>query len=203
MNQEFVDVAQGWSPAVLVDLLEHLGPQLDRTWADLDLSVVGEGDVWWADAGVPAPVWLDVAREYSEFCVHQQQIRDALGRPGADDPALLGPVIDTFMRGLPNTLRVQRAAAGSTVRVDVQGPGGGTWVTARGPSRWRLDAPNGRPADALVQVSPDTPVEAGQQESEARASSGTGQHLRGPNPCISSPPPAVNHPLNATEDVQA
>jgi hypothetical protein len=101
MNQEFVDVAQGWSPAVLVDLLEHLGPQLDRTWADLDLSVVGEGDVWWADAGVPAPVWLDVAREYSEFCVHQQQIRDALGRPGADDPALLGPVIDTFMRGLP------------------------------------------------------------------------------------------------------
>jgi hypothetical protein len=156
VNQEFVAVARGWSAAVLVDLLEHLGPQLDRTWADLDLSVVGEADVWWADPGVPAPLWLDVAREYSEFWVHQQQIRDAVGRPGGDDPALLGPAIDTFMRGLSNTLRVQPAAVGSSVRVEVQGPGGGTWVATRGPARWRLEAPNGRRVDALVQVSPDT-----------------------------------------------
>jgi hypothetical protein len=28
----------GWSPAVLVDLLEHLGPQLDRTWARLPVA---------------------------------------------------------------------------------------------------------------------------------------------------------------------
>ena len=156
VNQEFVDVARDWSPAVLMDLLEHLGPQLDRTWADLDLSAVGDLDVWWADPGVRAPVWLDVAREYSEFWVHQQQIRDAVGRPGADDPALLGPVIDTFMRGLPNALRVHPVAAGATVRVDVQGSGGGTWVATRAPSRWRLEAPNGETADALVRVSPDT-----------------------------------------------
>jgi hypothetical protein len=112
--------------------------------------------VWWADPGVPAPLWLDVAREYSEFWVHQQQIRDAVGRPGADDPTLMGPVIDTFMRGLPNTLQVQRAAVGSSVRVDVSGPAGGTWMAPRGRSRWRLGAPDGRPTDAVVQVSPDT-----------------------------------------------
>jgi uncharacterized protein (TIGR03083 family) len=156
VNQEFVDVARRFSHTVLVDLLEHLGPQLDRTWAGLDLSAVGDVDVWWADPGAPAPVWLDVAREYSEFWVHQQQIRDAAGRPAADDPMLVGPVIDTFMRGLPNALRLHPAASGSSVRVQVQGPGGGTWVATRGPSRWRLDTPNDRPTEALVQVSPDT-----------------------------------------------
>jgi hypothetical protein len=156
VNQEFVDVARRWSPPLLVDLLEHLGPQLDRTWTDLDLTAIGEGDVWWAAPGVPAPVWLDVAREYSEFWVHQQQIRDAVGQPGADDPALLAPVIDTFMRGLPNALLGQPVGAGASVRVDVTGPGGGSWTADYGPGRWRLDAQNTRPADAVVQVSPDT-----------------------------------------------
>jgi uncharacterized protein (TIGR03083 family) len=156
VNQEFVDVARRWSPAVLVDLLEHLGPHLDSLWAGLDLSVVGEGDVWWADPEVPAPVWLDVAREFSEFWVHQQQIREAVGRPGADDPVLLGPVIDTFMRGLPNTLGVQHAEPGRSVRVEVHGPGGGTWVASLDRSRWRLDGKDDHRADAVVQISSDT-----------------------------------------------
>ena len=32
MNQEFVDAARSASPRALVDLLDHLGPQLDRLW---------------------------------------------------------------------------------------------------------------------------------------------------------------------------
>ena len=82
VNQEFVDVAARWSPRVLIDLLAHLGPQLDDLWAALDLAARGE-PVSWAAPGVPAPVWLDVAREYSEYWVHQQQIRDAVQRPDA------------------------------------------------------------------------------------------------------------------------
>ncbi len=155
-NQEFVEVARRWSPAVLVDLLEHLGRQLDRLWADLDLTAVGQMDVGWAAPGVPAPVWLDVAREYSEFWVHQQQIRDAVGRPGADDPALLGPVVDTYLRGLPRTLQRHEAAVGSRVRVEVHGPGGGRWSAVRRHDHWRLDPLDGRAADAVVRLSPDT-----------------------------------------------
>jgi uncharacterized protein (TIGR03083 family) len=156
LNQEFVDVARRWSPAVLVDLLEHLGPQVDRMWAGQDLDAVAGLDVWWADPGVPAPVWLDVAREYSEFWVHQQQIRDAVQRPGADDPALMGPVIDAFLRGLPHTLASHSAEPGAAVRVEVDGPAGGTWLATRGASRWRLDATAQGHADAAVRMSPDT-----------------------------------------------
>jgi hypothetical protein len=38
-----------------------------------------------------SPAWLDIARDYTEFWVHQQQIRDAVDRPGADRPQLLHP----------------------------------------------------------------------------------------------------------------
>ncbi len=155
VNQEFVDVARRWSPSVLVDLLEQLGPLLDGTWAEVDVHAVDEMDVWWVEPGAPAPVWLDVAREFSEFWVHQQQIRDAVGRPGAQDPALVGAVVDTFVRGLPNTLRRYRAPVGSSVRIEVTGAAGGAWSAVSTAARWRLDAPVD-PADAVVQLSPDT-----------------------------------------------
>ena len=87
MNQEFVTAAQFVSPRALVDLLDHLGPQLDRLWQSLDLGATGQA-VSWAAPGQPAPVWLDVAREYTEFWVHQQQVRDAVGRPGANSNQL-------------------------------------------------------------------------------------------------------------------
>jgi uncharacterized protein (TIGR03083 family) len=80
-NQEFVAAARQVSPRVLVGLLDHLGPQLDRLWPSLDLGATGE-PVSWAIPGQPAPVWFDVARECAEFWVHQQQVRDAVGRPG-------------------------------------------------------------------------------------------------------------------------
>lgn len=38
-------------------------------------------------------MWLDAAREYTEFWVHQQQIRDATGRPGADGAAAPGTAV--------------------------------------------------------------------------------------------------------------
>ena len=104
VNQEFVEVASRWSPRVLISLLGHLGPQLDQFWASLDMARLGEA-VSWAAPGVPAPAWLDVAREYSEYWVHQQQVRDAVGRPGASSERLMTPVIDTFVRAVPYALR--------------------------------------------------------------------------------------------------
>ena len=122
VNQEFVDVARSWSPAVLVDLIGHLGPQLDQFWASLDLNRAGE-PVSWAAPGVPAPVWLDVAREYTEYWVHQQQVRDAVGRPGAADERLTAPVTDTFLRAVPHALRHLSAAPGTCLHIQVTGPG--------------------------------------------------------------------------------
>jgi uncharacterized protein (TIGR03083 family) len=156
VNQEFVEVASRWSPRVLVDLLGHLGPQLDQFWGSLDLGQLGE-PVSWAAPGLPAPAWLDVAREYSEYWVHQQQVRDAVGRPGARGEDLMSPVIDTFVRAVPYALRDQSPAPGTTVRIEVTGPGGGTWAIRRQDPTWAVDRGSSRPAAAaLVRLSSDT-----------------------------------------------
>jgi uncharacterized protein (TIGR03083 family) len=154
-NQEFVDTAASWSPRVLIDLLGHLGPQLDEMWAARDLDRLG-WSVSWADPDRPAPMWLDAAREYTEFWVHQQQVRDATGRPGADGAKLVGPVIDTLLRAVPFTLRGLAPEPGTAVHIRVTGPGGGDWTARRADGFWALDrgAPGGRPA-ALTEVSAD------------------------------------------------
>jgi uncharacterized protein (TIGR03083 family) len=138
VNEAFVAQTRGLSPRVLTDLLAHLGPQLDAVWASMDLAALGRNDVWWAAPDVPAPVWLDVAREYTEFWVHQQQIRDATGRPGADRPELMRPVIDTFLRALPHTLREVAAGPGTALRIRVEGPAGGTWTVTRAENGWSM-----------------------------------------------------------------
>ena len=153
MNQEFADTAQSWSPRLLTDLLGHLGPQLDELWASLDLGRTGEA-VSWAAPGRPAPVWLDVAREYTEYWVHQQQVRDAVGRPGADDERLAPAVTDTFLRAVPHALRHVSPEPGTCVQIAVTGPGSGDWTIKRRHGTWVVGRGSPvRPAAARVQIS--------------------------------------------------
>ena len=173
MNQEFVDAARSVSPNALVDVLDHLGPQLDRLWQSLDLGATGE-PVSWAAPGRPAPVWLDVAREYTEFWVHQQQVRDAVRRPGANSDRLTWPVVDTFLRAVPYALRHLSPGPGTCLHIQVTGPGGGSWTVRRQDATWVVNRgwPE-RPADALIRLSSDAlwrvatrgiPVEAAREQ---------------------------------------
>jgi len=157
VNQEFVDTARRWSPVVLVDLLAHLGPQLDDVWAGLDLNSTAPVDVWWAEPSVLAPSWLDAAREFSELWIHQQQVRDAVHRPGADSGELVGAVVDTVIRGLPLTLSTYPAAPGTRVKVQVTGQASRTWLAHRDQERWLLQRTDEETKfDASVQLSADT-----------------------------------------------
>jgi uncharacterized protein (TIGR03083 family) len=156
VNQEFVEVARRWSPAVLIELCADLGPRLDRVWAGLDLHRIYDNDVSWAAPGVPAPAWLDVAREYTEYWVHQQQIRDAVGRPGANGPELLGPVVDTFLRALPRAFHRVDCADGAAVAVEITGAGGGAWTVTRVGGGWWVTRGSDPRAVARVALSSDT-----------------------------------------------
>lgn len=148
-NEAFVDVARQLSPPLLMDLLGHLGPQLDAYWAGQDLDGPADVDVSWAGAG-RAPLWLDLAREYTEHWVHEQQIRDAVSLPGSDTREVMGPVLDTFARALPFTLRAVDRPAGTRARLRVSGPSGGTWEVVRRDGRWILTRPDGEPAAEVV-----------------------------------------------------
>jgi hypothetical protein len=109
---------------------------VEAYFASLDPFALG-GPVDWAGSG-PAPVWLDLAREYTERWHHQQQIRDAAARPGLYTPRLFAPVIDAFVRALPRTFRDVAALQGATIQLRLEGPGGGDWCVRRNAQQWEL-----------------------------------------------------------------
>ncbi|MGR6964787.1 maleylpyruvate isomerase family mycothiol-dependent enzyme [Geodermatophilus sp. URMC 61] len=134
-NDEWVQAARRVSPRLLVDLLDLTSPQVLALWQDIDLDATTEPVTW---AGPePAPVWLDCARDFTEYWVHQQQIRDATGRTDDGDPAVVHLVLDTFLRAMPQTLAGHDRPEGTTMVLAVTGAGGGQWGWQRQGGRWR------------------------------------------------------------------
>jgi uncharacterized protein (TIGR03083 family) len=136
LNDEWVVAARRISPRLIRELLAFTGPQVEAYFTSLDLRAVG-GPVNWAGPD-PAPVWFDIAREFTERWHHQQQIRDATGHPPLYDPHFLSPVLDTFVRALPHRFRHTAAPEGTVVKVEISGKAGGVWFLRKFASAWEL-----------------------------------------------------------------
>ena len=135
-NDLWVRATRRISPRLLVELLEFTSEPTAAYLARLDPTGLGMA-VDWAGPD-PAPVWLDIAREYTERWVHQQQIRDAVGKPGLTEREWLHPVLDTFVRALPHALRELRLPDRARVALEILGEAGGTWVAERAGDGWSL-----------------------------------------------------------------
>lgn len=146
VNEEWVVAARRLSPDVLTRMLADASAQIVEFWgkADPDATSI---PVSWAGPD-PAPMWLDMARDYTEYWVHQQQIREAAGMPLLDDSA---PVVDIFMRALPYTLRDTVAG-----EVEYEVVGVGTWSCVRSADGWALRRGAAHQPAATVRIDPDT-----------------------------------------------
>jgi uncharacterized protein (TIGR03083 family) len=136
INHQWVEATRRLSSRVICDLLAFSGPQLFDYFSSLDLSTLS-GDVSWAGLD-PAPVWLDVAREYTERWLHQQHIRDAVGKPGLADRHFMGPVLAAFVYALPVAFRDAEAALDTVVHMHIEGDAGGDWALVKEFSGWKL-----------------------------------------------------------------
>lgn len=156
INGVWVQAAHRLSPRLLCDLMRLTGEQVCAYFATLDPMAIG-GAVNWAGPE-PAPLWFDLAREYTERWHHQQQIRDAIGRPGLTEPAYFAPVLDAFVRAMPHTYRAIEAAEGATVALTIEGAAGGRWRLVRQQGGWRLyvDRGSSEPTTAEVTIDEDT-----------------------------------------------
>ncbi len=153
INDEWVQATRRLSPRLLVDQLEATSSQVPAMWRDLDLDVVGEAVTW---AGPdPAPVWLDCARDFTEYWVHQQQIRDATGRADARGPGAVHTVLDTFLRAVPHAVSAHPRPDGATLAVEVGGAGGGRWTWRCEGGRWRWAQHAGPPTTLVAFPDPD------------------------------------------------
>jgi uncharacterized protein (TIGR03083 family) len=135
-NAAWVEAARRISPPLLIDLLRFTGVQMADYFRSLDLNVAGPPVNWAGDE--PAPVWLDVAREYTERWHHQQHIRDAVGRPGLKEPRYLALVLAAFVRALPAAFQAVDAVEGTVVTLTISGGSGGQWSLVQEESTWRL-----------------------------------------------------------------
>ncbi|GAA4621097.1 maleylpyruvate isomerase family mycothiol-dependent enzyme [Actinoallomurus vinaceus] len=155
VNEKFVRASRQLSPQLMIELLDHLGPRLDAMWAARDLRAPADVNVSWAATDLDNPAWLDIGREYTEYWVHQQQVRDAVSVPGATEPDLMAPVLDIFARALPHALRTHDRPEGSAVHLEVTGPAGGRWGAVRRGGRWRMAEHAGEPT-ARASMDQDT-----------------------------------------------
>jgi len=152
-NQQWIDGAQVLSPSLITAMLRWAGQQLDAYLSSLDLAQ--PSSVYWAG---DAPVWFDLAREFTERWVHYRQISEAVQPQPPDGPhdQYLGLVLSIFVWGYPHQYRVA-APVGTTVAVEVSGIG--AWTLTRSASDWILD--EGRPvtpaADRLATSSASMP----------------------------------------------
>jgi uncharacterized protein (TIGR03083 family) len=150
INAVWVAAGQRMSTQLLVDLTEHIGRQADEYFAGLNPYAIGGAVSWAGDE--PMPVWFDVAREYTERWHHQQQIRDATGRPGLYERRLFEPVLDTFVRGLPHAFRDVPAEEGTVMVLAVSGRLEKEWSLARREGKWELLEGSGEQASSTVRI---------------------------------------------------
>jgi uncharacterized protein (TIGR03083 family) len=142
------------SPRLLIELLAMTGELTAAYFASLDMTALGM-PVDWAGPE-PAPVWLDVAREYTERWVHQQHIRDAVGKPGLKERRWFAPVLDAFVRGMPRVLRDAPAPDGTALRLTITGDAGGEWVALHQNDDWILGTAPGMAVAATVELDEDS-----------------------------------------------
>ncbi len=149
-NAEGVRVYRRLSPALLRTLLAVATQELAAYFAALDPMGEAPFPVTWAGEERSLN-WFDTARELTERWHHQQQIREAVGKPGIMTPELYHPVLDCFARALPFTLRHHAAPPGTLVELHIRGDCGGSWTCRRAAGAWvLLPSPPGPPQTRVV-----------------------------------------------------
>jgi uncharacterized protein (TIGR03083 family) len=135
-NERWVEAAKRFSTPVLIDLLKHAGGQVNDYFKSVDPFESGHPVEWTGKE--PAPKWLGIAREYTERWVHQQQIWEALDKPGITEPDLFKPVLAAFVLALPYTYRDVPATEGISVTLKISGEAGGIWTIVMESDNWKL-----------------------------------------------------------------
>ena len=135
-NRDFMRGMRRISPQIISELMAKYDAELVSIFEGLDPGEEGLGVAWAGE--MVSRNWFDVAREYTEKWHHQQQIRDATGRPPLYDPDLFGPVLETFARGLPFALRDLDPREAGRIAIETTGPVRLSWTLRPEAGGWTL-----------------------------------------------------------------
>lgn len=155
LNADWVKATKRVSPTVLIELLEITGKEYIEQLNKLDPFAPAMFSVAWAGQA-ESPNWFHIAREYTEKWHHQQQIREAVMKPGIMTQEFFYPLIDTFMQALPHTYRNVAAEPGNAVKVQITSDRGGEWILVRSDKNWLFQKNLSANPQAEIILDPDT-----------------------------------------------
>jgi uncharacterized protein (TIGR03083 family) len=119
LNESWVRAsARRLSPRMLRGLLNWSGDETHVFFASVAYDAPSPMGVSWAGSP-PSPHVLEVARQYTERWLHQQQLREATSRGPLTDPILTRVLIQALAHCLPVAYADTPAPAGAAVRFEV------------------------------------------------------------------------------------
>ena len=135
-NAEWITATRRISKRLVLTLLKTMGDELEEYLSLIDLHEETLPVDWAGDQD--APMWLQIAREYTEYWTHHQHICEAVGVDSLKDRRFMHTVLDVFVHALPKTYAHLDAPDGSLVRLRVTGMGGDDWDVLREDGEWNL-----------------------------------------------------------------
>jgi len=156
LNEIWIAAARRMSPRLLAELTAFLTPRVVDHLRSLDPRGTAHFPVAWAGES-ESENWLDVAREYTEKWHHQQQIREATGRPLLTGGAWLRPLVATLVRAVPPVFERHAAPAdGRRVTIAVTGAVDRRWLLAGESGTWTLYEAGEEESDTRITMDDDT-----------------------------------------------
>lgn len=155
LNRSWVQAMKRVSPTVLIDLLESSGKEYISHLESLPPFENALFSVAWAGQQT-SPNWFHIAREFTEKFLHQQQIRDAVNKPGIMTAELFGTFMEVVVQALPYTFQKMQAKKGTVVSLEITTEIGGIWSIIQAEDSWKLiKNPSTNPL-AKVSMDPNT-----------------------------------------------
>jgi len=154
LNADWVKAMKRVSPSMLILLHESTGKLYCDYYASLDPFGKSGFAVDWAGES-ESKNWMHIAREYTEKWLHQQQIRDAVNKPGLMTREFYYPFIDIFMLALPHTYRDVQAENGTSIKLTIITDIGGSWFLNRVDGKWKVDKSSVKIPFTEISIGPD------------------------------------------------
>ncbi|AWK05349.1 hypothetical protein HYN56_14340 [Flavobacterium crocinum] len=153
LNMTWTNATKRLSPTVLISLLESTGKEYSEHLQTLNPFEDAIFSVAWAGQETSLN-WFHIAREYTEKFLHQQQIRDAVGKPALMTKELFHPFIEIFMQALPHTYRNTKAPINTIVKLIVTSEIGGEWNIIKKENNWEFINSFEGETTATVKINP-------------------------------------------------
>jgi hypothetical protein len=151
LNAKWVTAFGRISHPILIEMLEKYQDELIIYFEGLNPHDLALFPVIWAGQN-RTENWFDMAREYTERWLHQQQIRFALNDQTLLKKTYYFPFLDTSMQALPHTYFNVKAPIGATVKVEIVGEAGGVWCIIKEKESWSLTSQEINNPTALVYI---------------------------------------------------